>query len=102
VPPPGLLVISVVGFPLRAHLAGTPRRRHAELARLGGPNDGATLLRDAMLEPGLVYPVWGADHYFRVPFASEVMYRIFTYLARAGKLTADDARVTSGGVARVV
>ena len=82
---PGLLVINVVGFPLTFHLNGTTRARHKQLAACG-PNDGSTLLRDAIVEPGLVYPVWGADHYFRVPQASRLLYQLFPYLARAGYL----------------
>ena len=95
--PPGLLVINVVGFPLAAHLAGTTRRRHATLARLGGPNDGATLLRDAIVEPGLIYPVWSADHYLRVPHAAEVIYRLFLYLAQRGVLAPEEwSSIASG------
>jgi hypothetical protein len=64
--PPGMQVINVVGFPLTRHLRGRLRSRHRKLAQYG-PNDGCTLLRDAIVEPGSVYPVWGADHYFRLP-----------------------------------
>lgn len=80
VAPPGLRVINVVGFPLTSHLAGNVRARHARLAALG-PNDGSTLLRDAIVEPGLVYPVWGTDHYLRAPELSRLLYRLFIYLA---------------------
>ena len=83
--PPGVFVINVVGFPLASHLTGGARARHRRLAALG-PNDGSTLLRDAVVEPGVVYPVWGADHYFRVPEVSRLLYRLILYLARAGYL----------------
>jgi hypothetical protein len=83
--PTGVEVISVVGFPLTSHLTGRTRARHQRLAHLG-PNDGTTLLRDAVLEPGLVYPVWGGDHYFRVPEVSRLLYRLFLYLGKAGIL----------------
>jgi hypothetical protein len=85
--PPGVHVISIVGFPLTSHLTACgARARHQRMAHLG-PNDGLTLLRDAILEPGLVYPVWGADHYFHVPDASRLLYRLFLYLSRIGVLT---------------
>lgn len=85
--PPGVRVISIVGFPLTSHLTACGTRvRHQRMAPLG-PNDGLTLLRDAILEPGLVYPVWGADHYFHVPDASLLLYRLFLYLGRTGSLT---------------
>jgi hypothetical protein len=77
--PPGLCVINVIGCPLAYHLSGATRARYRVLAPLG-PNDGSTLLRDAILEPGWVYPVWGADHYFRTPSASDLLYRLFLLL----------------------
>jgi hypothetical protein len=84
--PRGVLVINLLGFPLRDHLA-TPfgRLRHRQMARYG-PNDGLGLLRDAIIEPGLTYPVWGADHYFRVPAAPALLARVIAYLIHAGCL----------------
>lgn len=78
--PPGLLVINLFGCPQSAHLA-TPfgRRRHRQLAHLG-PNDGLTLLRDAIVEPGLAYPLWGADHYFRTADVPRVLERLIAFL----------------------
>ena len=63
--PAHLRLISVLGFPLRAHLT-TPLCRfcHGIIARQG-PNDGTVLLSDARAWPGDLLPVWGADHYFR-------------------------------------
>jgi hypothetical protein len=80
--PAGVMVINVVGFPLACHLAGNSRKRHQRMAPLG-PNDGSTLLRDAIVDGGFVYPVWGADHYMRVPQVRRLLYRLFTYLARS-------------------
>jgi hypothetical protein len=62
--PPGLSVIHVLGFPLKRHLTnGLARRGHRRLAG-HGPNDGAGIvLYDAVCRPGMIYPVWGADHY---------------------------------------
>ena len=79
--PAGLPVINLIGCPLSHHL-GTPfgRLRHRQMSALG-PNDGLTLLRDAMLEPGSAYPVWGADHYFRVPEAATLLDGLFGDLA---------------------
>jgi hypothetical protein len=61
--PSHLRAIHVIGFPLRNHLS-TPRARtwHHRLSN-EGPNDGAAMLFDACQLPGVVYPVWGADHY---------------------------------------
>ena len=86
VAPPGLLVINLPGFPLTSHLGTTfGRLRHRHMAAFG-PNDGLGLFRDAIIEPGLTYPVWGADHYFRVPQVRNVLIRVITYLIRAGCL----------------
>jgi len=63
--PPHLQLISIVGFPLREHLdKGIARRCHRRLTALG-PNDGALVLADVCALPGLVYPLWGADHYLQ-------------------------------------
>jgi hypothetical protein len=79
--PPGVEVISIVGFPLACHLRGAVARRHQRTADLG-PNDGSTLLRDAIVDGGLVYPVWGADHYMHVPEIEHLLHRVFVYIAR--------------------
>ncbi len=63
--PPHIRLISVVGFPLREHLTRRSSRNcHQRLAPLG-PNDGALVLADVCALPGLIYPVWGADHYLQ-------------------------------------
>jgi hypothetical protein len=63
--PAHLQLISVVGFPLREHLVrGIARRCHRRLAPLG-PNDGGLVLADVCALPGLLYPIWGADHYLQ-------------------------------------
>lgn len=85
VAPAGITVLNVVGFPLREHLRGRLRTRHAKLARLG-PNDGCTLLREAVVEPGFIYPLWGGDHYFRSPDAPILIARLFRYLGETGLL----------------
>jgi hypothetical protein len=63
--PSHVRLISIVGFPLRRHLtSGMARRCHSRLAPYG-PNDAVILLRDVCGQPGLIYPIWGADHYLR-------------------------------------
>ena len=82
--PSGVVIINLLGFPLTAHFR-TPlgRLRHRQMARYG-PNDGLGLLRDAIIEPGLTYPVWGADHYFRVPTVPVLLAPVIAYLIHAG------------------
>ena len=63
--PAHIRLISVVGFPLREHLTRRISRRcHDRLAPFG-PNDGALILADVCALPGLLYPLWGADHYLQ-------------------------------------
>jgi hypothetical protein len=63
--PAGLRTIHVIGVPRVRHLTTRlSRRGHRRLSPIG-PSDGAILLGDATRLPGLVYPIWGADHYLR-------------------------------------
>jgi hypothetical protein len=63
--PPHLRLISIAGFPRREHLTRRASRRcHARLERFG-PNDGGLILEDVCALPGLIYPIWGADHYLQ-------------------------------------
>ena len=66
--PPHIQMIHVVGFPLQRHMTSPiARRMHRRIAPQG-PNDGGGIrLADVLRLPGLVYPVWGADHYLRPP-----------------------------------
>jgi len=63
--PANVRMITIAGFPLRQHLCtGLARRCHRRLTHLG-PNDGSLILADVCALPGLIYPIWGADHYLR-------------------------------------
>jgi hypothetical protein len=66
--PHHIQTIHVVGFPLQHHMTSPlARRMHRRIAPQG-PNDGGGIrLADVLRLPGLVYPVWGADHYLRPP-----------------------------------
>ena len=98
--PAGLPVINLIGCPLSHHL-GTRfgRLRHRQMASLG-PNDGLTLLRDALLEPGSVYPVWGADHYFRLPAIPTLLTRLIGHLVSIGCFDPSTALVRRSGAGR--
>ncbi|HEX5716774.1 MAG TPA: hypothetical protein VF179_11495 [Thermoanaerobaculia bacterium] len=63
--PRHIRLISIVGFPLQEHLTRRVSRRcHGRLSALG-PNDGGLILADVCALPGLLYPIWGADHYLQ-------------------------------------
>ncbi len=62
--PPQMRVVHVVGFPLREHLEHPwAPRAYARLAERGPNDGGGILLSDCERLPGIVCPVWGADHY---------------------------------------
>jgi len=80
---PHVKVVHVVGLPLRRHLTtALARRGHRRLAPQG-PSDGTILLGDVWHLPGLVFPVWGADHYL-CPQGRDMrslVVRVLQYLA---------------------
>jgi hypothetical protein len=80
--PAHVQLISVVGFPLREHLTrAIARRCHRRLGALG-PNDGGLVLADVCALPGLLYPLWGADHYLQPKTDVRVLIAaILQYLA---------------------
>ncbi len=62
-PPSHLRMIHVVGFPLKHHLSNNHSRTwHRRISEFG-PTDAATVLIDNCRLPGIVLPIWGADHY---------------------------------------
>jgi len=80
--PPRMRLLSLVGFPLRRHLTTRHSRFcHRTLARWG-PNDGTISLADLLNWPGNIYPVWGADHYFKPrELATELIAAALRHLA---------------------
>jgi hypothetical protein len=63
--PPHIRLINVIGFPLTNHMSNHLSRKFRKRIAHLGPNDGGVMLADACRWPGLLYPVWGADHYMR-------------------------------------
>jgi hypothetical protein len=82
--PDHVQMMSVVGFPLAQHMTNRLARRCFRRVQALGPNDGAGIvLADACRLPGLLYPVWGADHYMR-PAGTDIrgiIRRILHYLS---------------------
>jgi len=63
--PPHLQLISIVGFPLRRHMTSGLGRRCYDRVAHDGPNDEVIVLSDVCAQPGVIYPIWGADHLLR-------------------------------------
>ncbi|MES3021886.1 MAG: hypothetical protein V4857_09925 [Pseudomonadota bacterium] len=77
--PPQMKVFSFVAIPLGAHIQKTLIKRYRAVSPFG-PNDGMVVCRDAILDGGPAYPVWGADHFFRSPEVIPLLYRFFSFL----------------------
>lgn len=74
--PSHLRIIHVVGFPLRRHLTHRWAGKGYERLSPLGPNDGGGfLLNDVARLPGIVFPVWGADHYLQPAWDSTPLLR---------------------------
>ncbi len=76
--PAHMRVINVIGSPLSSHVEKSMQTRFRMLKHLG-PNEGMVLLAGALWLPGYVYPVLGADHFFRGSQISPLLYRLFAY-----------------------
>lgn len=74
--PPRLQVINVFGLPLISHLQKALLARYHRLKHLG-PNDGMVLLSRAYVPAGLIYPLWGADHFMRDARVVALLYQLF-------------------------
>jgi hypothetical protein len=96
--PHNLRIINVVGFPFSQHFnSAFSRFCHRKLSA-HGPNDGTILLSDLCAWPGEIYPVWGADHYFRPEaLAREVVTAILEYLAMVNPGKPVSAHEPAGG-----
>ncbi len=79
--PPHMKLFNFAAIPLGSHIQKSLIGRYRALSPLG-PNDGMMLCRDAILDQGPAYPVWGADHFFRSPQVISLLYRFFGYLRR--------------------
>jgi hypothetical protein len=79
--PPAWKRFNFIAVPLGAHIQTSLIGRYLAIAPRG-PNDGMILCREAILEGGPTYPVWGCDHFFRGPQVIPLLYRFFGYLRR--------------------
>ncbi len=77
--PPHFQVLNFCAIPLGAHIQTSLIGRYRALSSQG-PNDGMVCCRDSILEPGLIYPVLGCDHFFRGPQINALLYRFFAWL----------------------
>ena len=81
--PEELPAVHLYGFPLVKHLSRPiARRGHSRLTPLGPNDGGANLLADLVGLPGVIYPVWGADHYLQPAWdMNGLVRRLLLYVA---------------------
>lgn len=91
--PAHMRAIHVIGFPLTQHIRQRRTRRWHRRLACHGPNDGATILADSCRMPGLIFPVWGADHYLDAGHQPEkLLVGLLRYLGGELNLFAPPAR----------
>ena len=87
--PQHLRVVHVSGCPLSVHLRHRWAPRGYERVLPLGPNDGGgVLLGDLAGRPGVVFPIWGVDHYLQPSWDAAPLLRAVVVAA----LTRDDRR----------
>lgn len=80
--PSHVRMISVAGFPQRRHMTSGVGRRCYDRVSPHGPNDGVIVLEDVCALPGVLYPIWGADHLMRSGTdMDELMNALLRYIA---------------------
>jgi hypothetical protein len=83
-------IVHVSAFPMRRHLSCWRARLWHRRFKREGPNDSVVMLADMLRLPGVVIPVWGADHYLRGKWkVSRAVARIVALLA-GGEAVGDD------------
>jgi hypothetical protein len=75
VPPSPDRLVHVLGFPPPWCVEPRMERNYRRLLATDGPNDGLTPLANAFDYPGRLVPVWGADHFMRLPDLAGLIYR---------------------------
>jgi hypothetical protein len=92
--PGHLRLVHLLGFPLIEHATNWLSRLFYRRLAPQGPNDGFMLLDDLHHWPGLVYPLWGADHYFRTrQDPGPLMERLLSMAAEPGRAASYDCGV---------
>lgn len=84
--PAHLLIVNYVGIPLSGHITEGARSGYSQL-RAQGPNDGLTILSDALAPDAVTIPLLGVDHYFQHPDIDAKTLALARVIARHVKLT---------------
>lgn len=71
--------INVISLPMNWDVTAPVQSRYRQLSRYG-PNDGAVILGDYLSEPGVCFPVVGADHLMRQSNLCTIFYQLINHL----------------------
>ena len=77
----------LAGFPLRRHLSCLRAKLWHRRFRRYGPNDSVVILEDLLDAPGVVIPVWGADHYLRSNWNSAAAFAAICHCLHLSKVS---------------
>lgn len=80
-PPSSERMVHVLGFPPSWSIEMRFARHYLRLRENFGPNDGLTPLTDCFEYPGRIFPVWGADHFMRIPDLAALIYKLFHFIS---------------------
>ena len=96
--PQHMQLIHVIGFSLECHLSSLLARRAYRRIQHLGPNDGGgILLADVLRLPGMIFFVWGADHYLR-PSGRDMQHLMRSILhSLSGLPTATECQAVGSG-----
>lgn len=77
--PAHLQVVNLISVPPSWQVTQHAATRFQRICHLG-PTDGVVLLADYLTEPGVIYPVWGVDHFMRSNELGALLYRLLNCL----------------------
>jgi hypothetical protein len=79
-PPTPERMVHVLGFPPAWSIEMRIAHHYRRLSETFGPNDGLAPLVDCFDYPGRIFPVWGADHFMRIPDLAALLYKLMQFI----------------------
>lgn len=83
--PNSMLMVNVLGLPLSHHIPAEVLGDFMAM-RDAGPNDSRVLLTDAIIRPGLIYPLLGQSHFILPERVDRHLERLFEVLRKTVRM----------------
>jgi hypothetical protein len=80
IPPEPDRLVHVIGFAPSWSIETRIAHHYRWLTDRYGPNDGLTPLSECFTYPGRIFPIWGADHFMRVPDLATLIYKLVHFI----------------------